>query len=127
MRRNVAMTGRPRGRGRPTGAAAAAAAAVASAEAQEADGAYRLIAIEPAKAPDDSGGKDWFLYRIAQGENLIRGYKRGSRAGVTAEVEQIVVSLNERRGVRRGRVDLTTPSKPPAQAAPQPSEPNTDS
>ena len=94
LRRNVAMTGRPRGRGRPTGAAAAAAAAAASAEAQEADGAYRLIAIEPAKAPDDSGGKDWFLYRIAQGENLIRGYKRGGRAGVTAEVAQIVVSLN---------------------------------
>jgi hypothetical protein len=106
------VTGRPRGPGRPSGARAAAAAALASAEAQEAEGAYKLLAIEPAKAPDDSGGKDWFHHRIVQGENLIRGFKRGSRAGVTAEVEQIVISLNERRGVRRGRVDLTTTSKP---------------
>jgi hypothetical protein len=119
------VTGRPRGHGRP--ARDAAAAALASAEAQAAEGAYRLLAIDPTKAPDDSGGKDWFLYRIVQGENLIRGYKRGSRAGVTAEVEQIVVSLNERRGVRRGRVDLTTTAKPTAQAAAEPREPESDS
>ena len=119
------VTGRPRGHGRP--ARDAAAAAAASAEAQAAEGAYRLLAIDPTKAPDDSGGKDWFLYRIVQGENLIRGYKRGSRAGVTAEVEQIVVSLNERRGVRRGRVDLTTTAKPTAQAAAEPRESDPDS
>jgi hypothetical protein len=118
------VSGRPRGPGRPVRDAAAAAAA--SAEAQVAEGAYRLVAIDPTKAPDDSEGKDWFLYRIAQGENLIRGYKRGSRAGVTAEVEQIVVSLNERRGVRRGRVDLTTTAKPTAQAA-EPRERDADS
>lgn len=112
------VTGRPRGPGRP---AQTAAQAAASAEAQEAEGAYRLLAIEPAKAPDESGGKDWFTYRISQGENLIRGFKRGSKASVTAEVQQIVVSLNERRGVRRGRVDLI-PSKPaatPAGSAPR--------
>ena len=125
MRPVAIVTGRPRGHGRP--ARDAAAAAAASAEAQEAEGAYRLLAIDPTKAPDDSGGKDWFLYRIAQGENLIRGYKRGSRAGVTAEVEQIVVSLNERRGVRRGRVDLTTSSKPTAQAAEPQAAPEADS
>jgi hypothetical protein len=120
------VTGRPRGPGRPSGARAAAAAALASAEAQEAEGAYKLLAIEPAKAPDDSGGKDWFAYRIAQGENLIRGFKRGSRAGVTAEVEQIVISLNERRGVRRGRVDLTTTSKPATAQAPAARETDAD-
>ena len=102
------MIGRPRGPGRP---------ATVSHPADNPEDAYRLLAIEPTKAPDDSGGKDWFTYRISQGENSIRGYKRGSREVVTAEVEQIVVSLNERRGVRRGRVDLTTTPKPAAQAA----------
>ena len=116
------VSGRPRGPGRP----ATAAQVLASAEAQEAEGAYRLLAIEPTKAPDDSGGKDWFSYRISQGENLIRGFKRGSKATVTAEVEQIVVSLNERRGVRRGRVDLI-PSKPAAQPTPAPADPSAGS
>ena len=116
------VSGRPRGPGRP----ATAAQVLASAEAQEAEGAYRLLAIEPTKAPDDSGGKDWFSYRISQGENLIRGFKRGSKASVTAEVEQIVVSLNERRGVRRGRVDLI-PSKPAAQPTPAPADPSAGS
>jgi hypothetical protein len=116
------VSGRPRGPGRP----ATAAQVAASAEAQEAEGAYRLLAIEPAKAPDDSGGKDWFSYRISQGENLIRGFKRGSKASVTAEVEQIVVSLNERRGVRRGRVDLI-PSKPAAPPTPAPADPSAGS
>ena len=73
--------------------------------------AYRLLGIEPTKAPDGSGGRDWFAYRIIQGENLIRGFRRGSLPTVTSEVEQIVVSLNERRMVRRGRVDLI-PAKP---------------
>ena len=117
------VSGRPRGPGRP---AATAAQALASAEAQEAEGAYRLLAIEPAKAPDDSGGKDWFAYRISQGENMIRGFKRGTKASVTAEVEQIVVSLNDRRGVRRGRVDLI-PSKPAAQPSPAPADPSAGS
>ena len=79
-----------------------------------------MLVSEPTKAPDGSGGRDWFAYRITQGENLIRGYKRGSKETVTSEVEQIVVSLNERRMVRRGRVDLI-PAKPtpaPATAPP---------
>jgi len=73
--------------------------------------AYRLIGIEPTPSPDGSSG-EWFAYRIAQGTNLIRGYKSGSRFNVTIEVEQIVEVLNERRMVRRGRVNLVPSSKP---------------
>ena len=71
---------------------------------------YRLVDIEPTPAPDGSSG-EWFAYRIAQGANMIRGYKSGSRFSVAADVEQIVVVLNERRLVRRGRVNLIPSSK----------------
>jgi hypothetical protein len=73
--------------------------------------AYRLIDIEPTPPPDGSSG-EWFAYRIAQGGNMIRGYKSGSRFSVTADVEQIVDVLNERRLVRRGRVNVVLSSKP---------------
>jgi len=72
---------------------------------------YRLVDIEPTQPPDGSSG-EWFLYRIAQGDNLIRGYKSGSRFSVRTDVEQIVEVLNERRMVRRGRVNLVPSSKP---------------
>jgi hypothetical protein len=101
------MSGRSRGPARP---------ATVTEPIDDLDDAYRLRVIEPTSAPDGSSGKDWFTYRITQGSNSIRGYKRGSREAVTAEVEQIVVSLNERRGVRRGRVDLTTTPKAVARA-----------
>jgi hypothetical protein len=71
---------------------------------------YRLIDIEPTQPPD-GGSEEWFAYRIAQGGNTIRGYKTGSRFSVTADVEQIVQVLNERRMVRRGRVNLIPSSK----------------
>ena len=112
------MIGRPRGPGRP---------ATVSHPADNPEDAYRLLVIEPTNAPDGSTGKDWFTYRITQGANSIRGYKRGSREVVTAEVEQIVVSLNERRGVRRGRVDLTTTPKAVVQASAPPVETPADS
>ena len=73
--------------------------------------AYRLIDIEPTQPPDGSSG-EWFLYRISQGPNTIKGYKSGSRFSVTTDVEQIVEVLNERRLVRRGRVHLVPSSKP---------------
>jgi hypothetical protein len=72
---------------------------------------YRLVDIEPTPPPDGASG-EWFAYRIAQGGNMIRGYKSGSRFSVAADVEQIVVVLNERRLVRRGRVNFVPSSKP---------------
>lgn len=92
----------------------------AATDGEPVEGAYQLLGIEPTKAPDDSGGRDWFAYRITQGENLIRGCRRGSLATVTAEVKQLVVSLNERRMVRRGRVDLVPPAKPVSAPEPTP-------
>ena len=72
---------------------------------------YRLVDIEPMQPPDGASG-EWFAYRISQGSNMIRGYKSGSRFDVAADVEQIVVVLNERRLARRGRVHLIPSSKP---------------
>jgi hypothetical protein len=57
---------------------------------------YRLISIDPTAAPNGSAGEDWLVYRIAQGKNIVTGYRRGSRQNATAEVERIVNALNER-------------------------------
>lgn len=80
------------------------------------DDAYRLVSVHRASAPAGSVGRDWHMYRIAQGANMITGYRRGDVASVTLDVEKIVTGLNERRHARRGRVDLT-PSRPAARAA----------
>lgn len=58
---------------------------------------YRLASIEPVPAPEGCSGADWFVYRIANGVNGITGYRCGTRAAVSAEVETIVAGLNDRR------------------------------
>ena len=65
--------------------------------------AYRLLTIEPARAPEGCTGRDWLVYRIAQGENVITGYRQGDLSAATAEVQTIVVGLNERRIASKGR------------------------
>jgi hypothetical protein len=65
------------------------------------DDAYRLAFIKPARAPNGNAGSDWLMYRIAQGPNVINGYRRGDLASVTTEVEKIVTGLNERRLIKR--------------------------
>jgi hypothetical protein len=67
-----------------------------------ADERYRLLSIAAVRTPDGCVGGDWHVYRIAQGENGIAGYRRGSLALVTAEVESIVAALNERRQWAKG-------------------------
>lgn len=67
------------------------------------DERYRLISIDAVRAPEGCSGTDWHIYRIAQGENGITGYRRGDFAGVTAEVETIVSALNERRQWPKGK------------------------
>jgi len=62
--------------------------------------AFELVSIDPTAAPSGGAGDDWLVYRISQGLNLITGYRCGSRAHVVAEVERIVVALNERLLVR---------------------------
>jgi hypothetical protein len=58
---------------------------------------YRLVSIAAVRAPEGCVGSDWHLYRIAQGENGIVGYRRGEPERVREEVEAILVALNERR------------------------------
>jgi hypothetical protein len=72
---------------------------------------YRLISIRHTSAPIGSGGSDWHVYSIAQGPNVITGYRRGTIARVTEDVEQIISGLNERRMVHRGRVNLAPPRR----------------
>jgi len=78
--------------------------------------AFRLVSIRAAGAPSGCTGRDWFEYRIAQGANVITGYRRGSLSVATAEVESIVDGLNERRqGAKaRGRPPSGRPAAPPA-------------
>lgn len=61
------------------------------------DESYRLVSVEAVRAPEGCAGRDWFVYRIAQGTNEITGYRRGEHAAVNAEVETIVAGLNGRR------------------------------
>jgi hypothetical protein len=72
---------------------------------------FRLVSIRSTAAPSGSAGHDWYAYCIAQGTNLINGYRRGDLADVTVGVENIVAALNERRVGKRGRVDLK-PNRP---------------
>lgn len=58
---------------------------------------YRLLSIDAVRTPEGCTGSDWHVYRIAQGENRIRRYRRGDLARVTVDVESIVTALNERR------------------------------
>ena len=69
------------------------------------DERYRLISIETAHAPEGCAGRDWFVYRITQGDNAITGYRRGSREKVSADVETIVTALNGRRQWANSKTD----------------------
>lgn len=74
---------------------------------------YRLVSIDAVRAPEGCTGTDWHVYRIAQGENEITGYRNGAIARVTTDVETIVTALNERRRWSKSK----TPSKYQRRAA----------
>lgn len=74
----------------------------AGADASDAE-AFRLVAIRPTTAPKGHSGRDWLAYEIAQGRNVITGYRRGDLQTATADVERIVVGLNERRVASKSR------------------------
>ena len=80
--------------------------------------AYRLISIDHASAPDDSGGDDWLVYRIAQGSRVITGYRRGPVNVVTADVRNIIDALNARCMVSERPGTRFTPLPAPRPAAP---------
>jgi hypothetical protein len=62
---------------------------------------YELVSIDESKPPTGSEDGDWFCYRIAQGENMIVGYRRGTLRTVKRDVKTIVLGLNERRSGKR--------------------------
>lgn len=62
---------------------------------------FELVSIDETKPPRGSEDGDWFCYRIAQGENMITGYRRGSLRTVKRDVKTIIVGLNERRAGKR--------------------------
>jgi len=78
--------------------------------------AFRLLSIRTSRAPRDSAGRDWLEYCIGQGNNVIKGYRRGDLKTVRADVEKIVIALNERR---RSFKASTIPKRgrPPAAAS----------
>lgn len=61
------------------------------------DERYRLISIDAVRAPEGCTGNDWHIYKIAQGDNGITGYRHGELARVTTDVEAIITALNGRR------------------------------
>jgi len=68
---------------------------------------FTLSAVDQTDAPMAGEDGTWCRYTITQGENVITGYRKGSRTAVTRAVKAIVEDLNERRHGRRGRVHLT--------------------
>ena len=74
------------------------------------DNDYQIVSLEPTDPPRDMIGSGWHRYVIRQGENTIRGYKRGDIKSVTQAVEEMITRLNERRYGRSGRVHLTMSS-----------------
>jgi hypothetical protein len=67
---------------------------------------YRLVSIESTSAPAPGVGDDWLVYRIVRGANVVTGYRRGTRASVTFDVERIVEGLNDRLTMRPRRVNI---------------------
>src|SRR5262245_42387017 len=75
---------------------------------------YKLVELRAAAAPDGGTDGKWFRYVSSQGGTPIEGLRQGSKASVTAAVEEFITSLNERRlggsshwrpaaGAKRGR------------------------
>lgn len=74
-------------------------------------GDFVFLSIVKVDAPAGCTGVNWLHYRIGQGPNVIDGYRRGTFDSVSEHVDTVVSALNERRTVKRGRVDLTVPSR----------------
>jgi len=81
------------------------------------DEPFQLVSIQKASPPTGSEGSDWFSYRIAQCTNTITGYRQGSLTMIKASLHEIILGLNERRSLKRGRVQLTQTKKPKVAAA----------
>jgi hypothetical protein len=75
---------------------------------------YEIVSILRTEPPPGADGSDWYCYEIADGRNIINGYKQGSLDTVTIAVENNVAQLNERQLGKRTRTDhVTTPKYNP--------------
>lgn len=73
---------------------------------------YEIVSVQRAETPAGAEGSDWHRYEIAQGANIIQGYRQGNLRTVRRAIEEIVIQLNERQMGKRGRVNLVpTPRK----------------
>lgn len=75
---------------------------------------YEIISVRRAEPPLGAKGSNWYRYEIAQGTNIIDGYRQGNLETVTMAVEENVAQLNERQLGKRGRVHIAlvpTPKK----------------
>ena len=72
---------------------------------------FKLFAVEASEPPGDGVPGKWFRYKITQGDNVIRGWRQGSKTAVMRELKDTVAALNERRRGRQKRVNLTPASK----------------
>ena len=75
------------------------------------DEPYELLSVDKSEPPAGGQGDDWCRYRIAQGANVITGYRQGSVNSTKRAAQEIVSGLNERRSPKRGRVQLTQLNK----------------
>ena len=75
------------------------------------DDDYRVLSVLPTEPPGSLEGTNWHCYEIAQGENHIRGYRRGNLDSVRKSVDEIVARLNERRLGKVGRAQLRIPMR----------------
>jgi hypothetical protein len=121
------MIGRSRGVSSAAGQAARLGAPPGEATAGSAgddvpEDGFRLLSIRAASAPTGCVGRDWLVYRIAQGPNVITGYRRGDMQTVSADVAKIVTGLNERRLSTKGRTGPKPGHRAAAAAAPPPPE-----
>jgi hypothetical protein len=81
---------------------------------------YRLVSIEAVLTPEGCTGRNWHLYRIAQGENEITGYRCGEIGRVKVDVELIVAALNDRRQWSKGSERARNPRRAAAATKPPP-------
>ena len=70
--------------------------------------------------PEGCTGRNWHLYRIAQGENEITGYRCGEIGRVKVDVELIVAALNDRRQWSKGSERARNPRRAAAATKPPP-------
>ena len=81
---------------------------------------YVLTSVDRADPPEGMEGDDWYQYSIAQGDNVIVGFRRGKVRAVKTELKALVDGLNERRaGKPRGRPQSTTNTSAAAKADPK--------